>query len=1070
MASRFQAYCEAAAETSWLAAAILIPLFFNISSAEVFEPDKMFMLKILAAIAGAAVLLKRIAAMRPLKSVSGNGTPFRALLRHPLVCFVIALGGAYTLSSLLSIMPSLSWLGLYKRAQGTIAIYCYLILFLATASELRSTSQLRRLQFAFVLTSCPIVGYAILQHFGIDPLPWQSMGRRASATMGNPIFLGAYLIMVIPLTVSRLVDAAKMMRSDSSRRAGFFLVCFFGLTVALQCLALFFAQSRGPVIGLAVAGYIGAFLVLVLKRTEPNGRSVYAFAAAGLGILAPVFLFAVARIVSRAPVISGIVCLGAALICIAFGYWQVWRTSWGRSWLWLTWLMQTVVVLSFFAVAPARIYSENRLLSPLGRLGQLSSNSTDVRRYLWESGLHAVRSVSSPVLPGDRQDSFHYFRPVIGYGPENNGFAANLYGDPELEKWHMGEVVDRLHNETFDNLVTVGFLGTAIWLAIIAAAFYYALQLLGFPGNKRDRFLYILFSVFGILAGILLPWSYGSLQLAGIGVIAGQLAGIVAFVAWSAYRNSQTGFTGSARQVFVLCVLGALIAHFVETGVGIAVAPTRIYFFILLAVFSAFSVKNLDWIEEPAKQRAAKQTKKSPNPLLPFVLLSALVVLILSWCFVINTANEPSALAIFLRLWFTATSGHPSSWPLPGMLILLLLTVGAGLCLLFGEFAGQTEKRFAYRGIAGSAVGIMAAAWLLMGILSANFWTALESPAPIDVALHAEARMTLFLIGLFLWILAATCSLHAMDPGNQTRTTPLRAQSIVLGILISVCALGAIWELAVLPAWADMAYRIGRYYESAGNPPAAIQIYEHATDLAPRVVPYWTAKGMAQASLGISDGIRWQASAQFLQHAVDLNPLDPIGWRNIGNVHMRAGELSTDAAGRASRISKAISYFQQITLLAPNYSDAYSEIGRCYFLLGDLQKADAFFHKSLQTNPENVRTYTFLGEIHYRIKDFERAYQDFVMAEKFSRGSHEAIENVGLLLSLLGRTEEAIQEYLKIIRHEPQDAITLRRIASLYLSKGDHSNGIAFAQRAYDATPAAGRGSFEAFVADLQKK
>jgi tetratricopeptide (TPR) repeat protein len=1070
MASRFQTYCEAAAESSWLAATILIPLFFNISSAEVFEPDKMFMLKILAVISGAAVLLKRIAATQPLKSVSGNGTPFRALLRHPLVFFVVALGGAYALSSLLSIMPSLSLFGLYKRAQGMIAISCYLILFLATASELRSTSQLRRLQFAFVLTAFPIAGYTILQHFNIDPLPWQSIGGRASATMGNPIFLGGYLIMVIPLTVSRLVDAAKLMRSDSSRRAGFFLVCFFGLAMALQCLALFFAQSRGPVIGLAVAVYISAFLILVLKRSEPNGRSVYLFAAAGLGILAPIFLFIVARIVSSAPVTIGVASLGAALIFIAIGYWQVWRASWGRSWLWLTWLLQTVVVVSFFAVAPARIYSENRLLSPFGRLGQLSSNSTDVRRYLWKSGLHAVRSVSSPVLPGDKKDSFHYFRPVIGYGPENNGFAANLHADPALEKWHVGEVVDRLHNETFDSLVTVGFLGTAIWLAIIAAAFYYALQLLGFPGKKRDRFLYILFSAFGILAGILLPWSYGSLQLAGIGVIAGQLVGIVAFVAWSAYRKSQTGFTGSARQVFVLCILGALIAHFVETGVGIAVASTRIYFFILLAVLCAFSVKDIHWIEEPAKQRSAKQTKKSPNPLLPFALLSSLVVLILSWCFIINTVNEPSALAVFLRSWFTAASGQPSSRPLPGSLILLLLTVGAALCLLFGEFVAQQEKRFPCRRIAGTAIGFMAAAWLLMGILSANFWTALESPAPIDVALHAEARMTLFLIGLFLWILAAACSLHATDPGNQTGTMPVRSQRIILSILISVCALGAIWELAVLPAWADMAYRIANYYESVGNPAAAIQIYERATGLAPRVVPYWTAKGLTQASFGVSDGIRWQESTQFLQHAVDLNPLDPNGWRNIGTVYMRVGEQSTDPSDRESRINKAISYFQQITLLAPNDSGAYSELGRCYFLQGDRQKAEAFFHKALQLNPEYARTYMFLGEMHYRIKDYERAYQDFLKAEKFSGGSNEAISNAGFLLSLLGRTEEAIQEYLKIIRRKPQDTTILRRIASLYLGKGDQSNGLAFAQRAYDATPAVGRGSFEAFVADLQKK
>jgi tetratricopeptide (TPR) repeat protein len=1070
MSSKLQSYCEAVVESSWLAAVIIIPLFFNISSAEVFEPDKMLMLKFLALICGTAMLLKRIVAVQPPKNAAGSGTPFRALFRHPLVVLVIALAAAYSLSSFLSIMPSVSWFGLYKRAQGTIALFCYVLLFLAVASELRSSAQLRRLQFTFVLTAFPIAGYAILQRFGMDPLPWQSLRGRASASMGNPIFLGAYLIIVIPLTIDRLVDAAKMVRSSSSRKAGLSLMLFFGLAVVLQGMALFFAQSRGPVIGLAAAAYLSAFLILILKRAEPGRRSVYPIFAIGLGILAPVFVLVVARIVSNASIIIGVACLGGALICIAIGYWQVWRTSWGRSWLWLTWLIQTVVLISFFAVAPVRIFTGSKLLSPLGRLGELSSGSTDVRRYLWLTGLHAMQSVSSPALPDNKNDAFHLLRPVIGYGPENNWFAANLYADPELAKRHAGEAVDRLHNETFDNLVTVGFLGTAIWMITIAAAFFYALQLLGFPGQKRGKFLYLLFSAIGILAGVLLPWAKGSPELAGIGVIAGQLVGMVAFVAWSAYRNSRMGFTGNTRQVFVLCILGALVAHFVEMGVGIAVAPTRLYFFILLALLAAFAAKDIDWIDEPAKQRAGKQAKKPQNQLLPFALLSSLVVLIMSWCFVINTANEPSALAIFLRAWFTAASGPKVTLPLPGALILLLLTVGAGLCQMFGEFAGQREQKLPYRKIAGTALGFMAAAWLVMGILSANFWTALEAPSPIDVALHSAARMTLFMIVLFLWILAATGSLTAMDPGNQTGTRPLRSWRIIPGILISVCAIGAIRELAVLPAWADITYRIGRYYDSVGNPSAAISIYERASELAPRVVPYWISKGLAQASLGVSDGFRLQESVQSLQRAVDLNPLDPSSRRNIANVYMRAGEQSPDPADYASRINKAISYFQQAAQLAPNYPDAYCELGRCYFLLGNQQKADELFQKSLRMTPGNARTYMFLGEMHYRLKDLERAYQDFVMAKNLSGGNLEAIRNVGFLLSLLGRTDEAIQEYLKIIKHAPQEAVTLRRISSLYFHKGDQTNGLAFAQRAYDATPAAGRGTFEAFAAGLQKK
>src|SRR5512136_2491977 len=118
MPSRLQIYCEALAEAAWLAAAIAIPLFFNISSAETFEPDKMFMLKFLAVLVGAAVLLKHIVATQPPRQAAGSSPSFVSLFRLPLVVFVIALAVVYCLSSLFSIVPFLSWLGLYKRGQG----------------------------------------------------------------------------------------------------------------------------------------------------------------------------------------------------------------------------------------------------------------------------------------------------------------------------------------------------------------------------------------------------------------------------------------------------------------------------------------------------------------------------------------------------------------------------------------------------------------------------------------------------------------------------------------------------------------------------------------------------------------------------------------------------------------------------------------------------------------------------------------------------------------------------------------------------------------------------------------
>ena len=46
------------------------------------------------------------------------------------------------------------------------------------------------------------------QRFEIDPIPWGgNTATRVAANMGNAIFVAAYLIMVFPLTLGRIVDS-----------------------------------------------------------------------------------------------------------------------------------------------------------------------------------------------------------------------------------------------------------------------------------------------------------------------------------------------------------------------------------------------------------------------------------------------------------------------------------------------------------------------------------------------------------------------------------------------------------------------------------------------------------------------------------------------------------------------------------------------------------------------------------------------------------------------------------------------------------------------------------------------
>jgi tetratricopeptide (TPR) repeat protein len=1049
MYSRLSLFGKGLMESSWLAAAAVIPLFFSISSVQTFEPDKMYVLRFLAVLSGAAWLLTRFDAGR-----QKNGAALKSFFQLPLVKPVLVLAAVYLLSSIFSIVPVVSWWGLYRRAQGTVAHFCYVLLFLILLLELRRSVQLKRLQFALVLTSFPVAGYAILQHFGIDSLPWDEMIGRSAGSMGNPIFLGGYLVMVIPPTFCRIIEGFKAVPAQGEQKPDLVLICCCSIALVLQLAALFYTQSRGPVAALVGAGYICVFIFVVLHRIPRKDRLKYPAAAAGVGLLIPVLVVGVARFSAQFPAGVLLISLSTAVVFSAIVYVLIWRTHWGRAWFWLAWLVQSLALLLAFAVYSTG--SANSFQIPaLGRLTQFSDDAVGVRKSLWETSIQYLRAGAPAVLPEGTRDPHHRLRRVLGYGPENSWLPAYIYAVPSLGKLHAGQGLDRMHNETFDNLLTIGFAGSIAYLALIATALFYSLRCLGFHCSGQGRTFFLLFSVLGILMGGLIPLVSGAPYLAGLGIVLGLLAGMVVFVVWSGLRHERVGPRNDTKRLLIFGILGALIAHLIETGVGIAVTPTRVYFYIFLGLLAVYATRDLTPKDEPAKNRQPKTASRVQNPMLAYAVISGFVVLVESWCFTFNTVFEPSALRIFLR-----------TWTAPSTLLLVLLTLCGGIVLMYSEKTNAGPYQSGFRKMLRGAVLALVFTWILLGMLSAVFWTVTDGSSPVQISSHAEARMTFFLFGLLLLLATVAFMVHA----PQQKTSPVRVAEALFGFFLAICAIMGTWTLSLRPAWADITSRIASAYQNAGNPLAAAQLFGRASDWAPWEASYRLSLGLAQSAAAISDTGQQERASQSLKKALDLNPLDPVALRRIGAFHMQNGERASDPAVRTVQIKTAISYLRKVALLAPNLPDVYLEMGRCFFLLGDAQQANRLYQQSIQINPLYARAFMFLGEMQYRQKSIEQALQSFAQAARLDRGNIEAMKNVGLLLELLGRRDEAISASLRTLRIAPQDTVLLKRLALLYFSIGDYSSGLTFGRRAYDAAPNSGKPTLDQFIEELKNQ
>ncbi len=291
MPTKLSRYSESVMEAAWIAAIILTPLFFNKYSSRIFEPDKATLLRTLALIILGAWIIKvteiGISKKDPNKSWGQN---FLLLFREPIVLLVFVLAIVYTASTVLSVTPRISFWGSYQRLQGFYTTSAYIVVFAALAANLRKKEQVERLITAAILTSLPVSLYGVLQKYGIDPIPWGgNVTNRIASHMGNSIFVAAYLIMVFPLTVGRIVQSFSTILNDEqglSRQIARSTVYIF--IAALQLIAIYFSQSRGPLLGL----FAGAFFLFILLSLHWRLRWLI-ISIMILGILVGIFLVAI---------------------------------------------------------------------------------------------------------------------------------------------------------------------------------------------------------------------------------------------------------------------------------------------------------------------------------------------------------------------------------------------------------------------------------------------------------------------------------------------------------------------------------------------------------------------------------------------------------------------------------------------------------------------------------------------------------------------------------------------------------------------------------------------------------
>jgi len=421
---------------------LLVPLLLTPVNYELFEYNKMMAVYgITAVIAGAWV-----SKMLVQKSLSVTKTPFDI----PIVLFVFS----QLISTVFSMDPHVSWLGYYSRFNGgMLSVICYTLLFYAFVSNIQKEFLPKLARFLFG-TAVIVSLYGVLEHFGIDKHLWvQDVQARVFSTLGQPNWLAAYVVALIPMTLS-IAYVRKSHWPNTILPTAVTLLYF---------VTLLYTRSRSGLIAFIICDILFWGVTFILSKRSKENKKV-----ALKQQIAPAFVFHL-------------------ILFIFFFFTGTNNPKLDRYTTFQGLRGQLTAATSPSVTQP----TETQPTGPVLETG--GTESGVIRTYVWQGALHAWKSSPKTML--------------IGTGTETFAFAFYQHkplGHNLTSEWDF--LYNKAHNEYLNYLATTGLFGLGSYLLLIGVICVWFIKMLNAKcqmlNKKTDSLdMYHLSLVIGIFLG-----------------------------------------------------------------------------------------------------------------------------------------------------------------------------------------------------------------------------------------------------------------------------------------------------------------------------------------------------------------------------------------------------------------------------------------------------------------------------------------------------------------------------------------------------------------------------------------
>ncbi|HEX9008400.1 MAG TPA: O-antigen ligase family protein [Patescibacteria group bacterium] len=418
--SSLENFCNKAIRYLFYLLFFFTPIVMYTGTSEVFEFNKMLFVYVITTLITAFWLTKSFSS----KKFTIAKTP----LDIPVLLFLLS----QIISTFLSIDRHTSVWGYYSRFHGGLAsTISYIVLFYAFVSNVAGDKKARREFLWAIIGSAVLVSvYGVLEHFGIDKDVWvQDVQNRVFSTLGQPNWLSAYLLAVLPLTVFMAFEAKN--KKD---------LVINGVVSLLFLITILFTKSRS---GIGVT-FVILFVIfaIYLRKLFLNG-----FGRKGLGLLSAALILFVTLFLIGTPWTPNPADFAHAN--------QYGGPIWPQAEKYLNKIHLTTQIKPVQLQLLSQTDKDNydRLQQGL-RVG--GSDSMQIRSVVWQGAIELVKRY-----------------PFFGTGVDTFGYSyywVRPASHNMLSEWDF--LYNRAHNEYLNFAATTGLFGLLSYLFLIAGFIY----------------------------------------------------------------------------------------------------------------------------------------------------------------------------------------------------------------------------------------------------------------------------------------------------------------------------------------------------------------------------------------------------------------------------------------------------------------------------------------------------------------------------------------------------------------------------------------------------------------------